>query len=238
MKTSASSSYNSLQTSLQHNSKYAEFLLGYTYGQSIDNSSGQADNTNVFNPRLSRGLSNFDVTHNFVVSYTIQLPFNQLVGKSGWAEYLTKGWSVSGITTFASGLPVTMVENDDNSLTGTNADLPSYDPTMGKLAGNHNPRKAGAYFNTALFSQEPFGQFGNSRRRFFHGPGLNNTDVALLRKFDFTERTYLQFRLESFNVFNHVQFKTPSGNWNSSSFGFVTAANDPRILQVALKLYF
>ncbi|MCU1226913.1 MAG: Cna domain protein [Edaphobacter sp.] len=238
MRTSASSGYNSFQTSVQHNSKYAEFLLGYTFAKSIDNSSGQADNTNVFNPRLSRGLSNFDVTHNFVVSYTVQLPFNEFIGKSGWAEYITKGWAVSGITTLASGLPITMQENDDNSLTGTNADLPSYDPTKGKLSGNHNPRTGGTYFNTNLFDQEPLGQFGNSRRRFFHGPGINNTDLALLRKFQITERTYLQFRAEAFNVFNHAQFKNPSGNWNSSSFGIVTAANDPRIMQIALKIFF
>jgi hypothetical protein len=238
MRTSASSGYNSLQASLQHSSKYAEFLLGYTFAKSIDNSSGQSDNTNVFNPRLSRGLSNFDVTHNFVVSYTVQLPFNEFIGKSGWAEYITKGWAVSGITTLASGLPITMRENDDNSLTGINADLPSYDPTKGKLAGNHNPRTGGTYFNTALFDQEPLGQFGNSRRRFFHGPGINNTDLALLRKFQITERTYLQFRAEAFNVFNHAQFQNPTGNWNSSSFGIVNAANDPRIMQIALKIFF
>lgn len=238
MRTSASSSYNSLQTTLQHNSKYAEFLVGYTFAKSIDNSSAQSDNTNVFNPRLSRGLSNFDLTHNFVVSYTAQLPFNNFIGKSGWAEYITKGWAVSGITTLATGLPVTISENDDNSLTGINADLPNYDPTLGKLAGNHNPRTGGHYFNVSLFSQEPLGQFGNSRRRFFHGPGINNTDLALLRKFSITESSYLQFRAEAFNVFNHAQFNNPTGNWNSSSFGVVRAAKDPRIMQIALKLFF
>ncbi|MEO6910392.1 MAG: hypothetical protein ABI158_05660, partial [Edaphobacter sp.] len=91
---------------------------------------------------------------------------------------------------------------------------------------------------TRLFTQETLGQFGTSRRRFFHGPGINNTDLALLRKFQFTEGTALQFRAEAFNVFNHAQFKNPSGNWNSSSFGIVTAANDPRIMQVALKFLF
>lgn len=238
MRTSASSGYNSLQANLHHNSKYAEFLLGYTFGKAIDNSSGQSDNTNVFNPRLSRGLSNFDVTHNFVASYTVQLPFNNFIGKSGWAEHITKGWAVAGITTLASGLPITIRENDDQSLTGANLDLPDYNPGMGKLSGNHDPRKPGTYFNTSLFTQEPLGQFGTSRRRFFHGPGINNTDLALLRKFQFTESTALQFRAEAFNVFNHAQFNNPSGNWNSSSFGIVNSARDPRIMQIALKLLF
>jgi len=239
MRTVASSAYNSLQTSLQHNSRYAEFLLAYTFGKSIDNSSGQADNTNVLNPKLSRGLSNFDLTHNFVVSYTVQLPFNEFIGKSGWEEVVTKGWSISGITTLASGLPVTIQENDDNSLTGTNTDLPNYDYVGGKLAVNHNPRKSASYFNTALFSQEPLGQFGTSRRRFFHGPGINNTDLALLRKFQLFKETSLQFRAEAFNVFNHAQFNNPSGNFNdSNNFGFVRSAKDPRIMQIALKVLF
>lgn len=241
MRTSASSGYNSLQVTLQHTSKMYEFLLGYTFAKSIDNSSGQSDTTNVFNPTLSRGLSNFDVEHNFVGSYKIQLPFYEFFGKSGWASYFTRDWAVSGITTLATGLPITLQENDDNSLTGTNADLPNYDPSLGPLKGDHNPRHGSPYFNTTLFTQEPLGQFGTSRRRFFHGPGLNNTDLALLKEFSFAESRKLQFRAEAFNVFNHTQFQTPSGNWNSSGvggFGYVTAANDPRIMQVALKFLF
>ena len=239
MRTSASSGYNSLQTSLQHNSRYAEFLLGYTFAKSIDNGSGASDVTNVLNPKLSRGLSNFDLTHNFVASYTLQLPFNNFIGKSGWSERITSGWAVSGITTLASGLPVTLSENDDQSLVGTGGvDTPNYNPGMGSLSGNRNPRKGEAYFNTKLFTQETLGQFGTSRRRFFHGPGINNTDLALLRKFQITEGTALQFRAEAFNVFNHAQFNNPSGNFDSSSFGLVTSAKDPRIMQVALKLLF
>lgn len=240
MRTTSSSSFNSLQASLQHSSKRYDFLLGYTFARSFDNASAQSDKTNVLDPKLSWGLSNFDVTHNFVGSYTVQLPFDRLTpGQSGLAYYLARGWSVSGITTFATGLPITISENDDQSLTGTGADLPNYTP--GKLIINKNPRKGLPYFDPTLFTQEPLGQFGNSKRRFFHGPGVNNTDLALQRKFDFTEATYLQFRAEAFNIFNHAQFNGPSGNWNSSGvggFGYVTSARDPRIMQVALKLYF
>lgn len=240
MRTTSSSSFNSLQASLQHSSKRYDFLLGYTFARSFDNASAQSDKTNVLDPKLSWGLSNFDVTHNFVGSYTVQLPFDRLTpGQSGLAYYIARGWSVSGITTFATGLPITISENDDQSLTGTGADLPNYTP--GKLIINKNPRKGLPYFDPTLFTQEPLGQFGNSKRRFFHGPGVNNTDLALQRKFDFTEATYLQFRAEAFNIFNHTQFNGPSGNWNSSGvggFGYVTSARDPRIMQVALKLYF
>jgi hypothetical protein len=178
--------------------------------------------------------------HNFVGSYTVQLPFDLLTpSHSGVASYIATGWAVSGATTLATGLPVTLSENDDQLLTGTGADLPNYTP--GNLVINKNPRSGLAYFDTSLFTQEPLGQFGNSRRRFFHGPGLNNTDLALMRKFDVTEQVYVQFGAEAFNVFNHAQFKTPNGLWNNQGvggFGYVTAANDPRIMQVALKVYF
>lgn len=240
MRTTAASNYNSFQTSLQHSSTRYEFLLGYTFARSFDNASAQSDRTNVLIPSLSRGLSNFDVTHNFVGSYTVQLPFDLLVpSRSGALAYIAKGWAISGVTTLATGLPITLSESDDQSLTGTSADLPNYAP--GRLVTNKNPRSGNPYFNTDLFTQETLGQFGTSRRRFFHGPGINNSDLALLRKFEYSESVYLQFRAEAFNVFNHAQFNNPSGNWNNQGvggFGYVTSARDPRIMQVALKLYF
>jgi Carboxypeptidase regulatory-like domain/TonB dependent receptor len=241
MTTIGSSNYNSLQVTLQHSDKYADFLIGYTFGRSFDNSSAHNELTNVFNPELSRALSSFDVQHNFVASYTIPLPFDGYTPKHGLLHEAIGGWQLSGITTFATGLPVTLSENDDNSLTGSQADLPNYDPTGGHLFMNKNPRSGEPYFNVNHFSLENLGTFGNSQRRFFHGPGMNNTDLALLKAFDFTERVKLQFRAEAFNVFNHAQFNNPSGNINSTGqggFGYVTSANDPRIMQVALKLLF
>lgn len=241
MRTIGSSNYNSLQATLQHTDKYADFLIGYTFGRAFDNSSAHNELTNVFNPELSRGLSNFDVHHNFVASYTVPLPFDGYAPKHGLLHEAIGGWQISGITTFASGLPVTLSENDDNSLTGSQADLPNYNPTGGHLIVNKNPRSGQMYFNTARFSLENLGTFGNSQRRFFHGPGLNNTDLALLKSFDFSESTKLQFRAEAFNVFNHAQFNGPSGDINNTGqggFGYITSANDPRIMQIALKLLF
>ena len=78
-------------------------------------------------------------------------------------------------------------------------------------------------------------------RRFFPGPGIYNSDMALLKNTRLSETTQLQFRAEAFNVFNHAQFDNPSGNFNNpgvNGFGYVTAANAPRILQLALKLLF
>jgi len=241
MKTIGSSNYHSFQATLQHSNKYADFLIGYTYGRSFDNSSAHNELTNVFNPELSRAISSFDVHQNFVASYTVPLPFDGYTPRPGLLHQVIGGWELSGITTFATGLPVTISENDDNSLTGSQADLPNYDPHAGPLFINKNPRSGQMYFNTNVFSQEELGRFGNSQRRFFYGPGLNNTDLALLKTFKFKEDVNLQFRAEAFNVFNHTQFQGPSGNFNNTGqggFGYVTSANDPRIMQIALKLYF
>jgi hypothetical protein len=93
------------------------------------------------------------------------------------------------------------------------------------------------YFNTSLFSNEQLGQFGNSSRRFFHGPGLNNWNIALLKTTKITESKELQLRFEGFNVFNHAQFQNPTGEINST-FGVVTSTRDPRIMQVAAKFLF
>ena len=91
----------------------------------------------------------------------------------------------------------------------------------------------------AVFSQEQIGQLGTSSRRFFSGPGINNWDIALLKDTTITESTTLQFRAELFNAFNHAQFGLPNGNIDAgSSFGIVTTANPPRIMQLSMKFLF
>ncbi len=244
--TVANSRYNSLQASVSHNSGSLSFLVGYTYSKCMDNASGLQDSTDPFDPRLSIALCNFDVTHNLVFSYNWLLPFDKFVS-SGWAKRLAGGWSLSGINNFATGLPITLTENDDNALIGAGAvpvDVPNYTPGN-PLFVNTNPRSGQPYFNNILppnsggvFSPEALGQLGNSRRRFFHGPGIDNFDMALLKSIKFTESKELQLRLEAFNLFNHAQFQNPSGEINSSEFGIVTSARDGRILQLGLKILF
>jgi hypothetical protein len=241
-KTIANSIYHSFQATLRHTSARGEFLLGYTYGKCLDNSSGLEDPTNPFNPRISRGLCLFDVTHNFVASYSLNLPFDKLIhADAGWVKNVAGGWQLSGVTTFASGLPVSLSEGNDVSLAGSiGTDVPNFTP--GKIINNSNPRSRQPYFNIGLFSPEQTGHIGNASRRFFHGPGLNNWDMGLLKVAHFTESKSLEFRVEAFNVFNHAQFKpqnaTNFGSIDSAAFGIIDAANDPRILQLGLKLHF
>jgi hypothetical protein len=245
--TTGNSAYNSGQINYRHTSGRLQTLVGYTFSRAFDNSSGYGEQMNPINPRLSRGLSAFDTTNNFVASYSYLLPIDQLAGP----KRLTHGWSVSGITRFSTGLPVTMIESDDQSLLGTAfggpitlaVDTPNF---VGPLVIS-NPRKttAGQYFNPAAFAQSALGQEGDSRRRFFHGPGINNWDMALLKDTDITERVNMQFRAEFFNLFNHTQFLGPNGitgfaggQPTSGSFGDVTGAQSPRIGQLSLKMNF
>jgi hypothetical protein len=137
-----------------------------------------------------------------------------------------------------------MNEEDDQSLTGTNGtgccagseDVPNFTP--GSLDFT-NPRSGNPYFNTALFSREMLGQLGDSDRRFFHGPGINNFDMAMVKDMHITESMAFEIRAEFFNIFNHAQFLTPNGNINAgSAFGLVTGAANPRIGQLAAKFLF
>lgn len=236
--TIGNSGYNSLQVNLRHTSKRFQTLVGYTYSKAVDDASGYGEQINPVNHAASRALSAFDATNNFVVSYSYALPFDKL----GGPKQLTNGWQFSGITRFSTGLPVVIYETDDHSLLGTSytgpiildVDTPNYTPGPLNLK---NPR-SGPYFNTSLFSAEPLGQLGNSSRRFFHGPGTNNFDMALLKKTRLSERSDLEFRAEFFNVFNHAQFQNVQGDFNASNFGVAQSASAPRIGQLALKLTF
>jgi hypothetical protein len=237
--TAGASSYNSAQINYRHTTGRLQTLIGYTFSKGFDDSSGYGEQINPLNHRLSRGLSAFDSTHNFVASYNYLLPIDKL----GGPKLLTNGWAVSGITRFSTGLPVTLVETDDHSLLGTAfggpITLPVDTPDQVGRVVITNPRNdGGQYFNASAFAPSAVGLEGDARRRFFHGPGINNWDFALIKDTRITERFNLQFRGEFFNLFNHAQFLTPGGILGSASFGVTTATLPGRIGQLSLKLNF
>ncbi|MCU1224534.1 MAG: Cna domain protein [Edaphobacter sp.] len=244
LQTQASSNYNSLQTSVKHISPMWDVLVSYTWSRSFDNGSGLTDQTYVYNPRRSYGLSKFDVTNNFAASYNLRLPFGQHTDRR-WARVFLGGWSLAGITRFATGIPVNLSESDDRSLVGCGCDLPNYTGQSLTANADRNPRNnryratAVPYFNTGAFSIERLGVYGNSHRRFFHGPGINNTDLAVLRDFHIHEGHTVQFRAEAFNTWNHAQFNNPGSTVNTTStFGLVSSARPARIYQIAAKYRF
>jgi hypothetical protein len=258
--TLANSNYNSLQVSLEKRVGALRLLGAYTWSKSLDNSSAFSDMINPFNASVSKSLSTFDLTHNFVVSYSYDLPFARLGHlKSGPLHKLLSGWTVTGITRLTTGLPVYLGEGDDASLCSCGVDVPNWtgqavhfanirsSPTHTWFVENYTTDSAGNTVPSNPFFSEAghdpilhpvFGVLGNANRRFFHGPGLNNWDLSLHKDTRITERMSLEYRAEFFNVFNHAQFGGPSGSITSSTFGLVTGANDPRIGQMALKFYF
>ncbi len=237
-------SYNALELSARHTTGRIEFSVAYTFSKSLDQSSNIGEEVDPFHPALSYAISAFDVKHNFVASYEYQLPFDRWFASSR----LTKGWSLSGITHLASGFPVTMIDNGDNSLIGTNPngvnnssiDEPDYNGAALRL--NRDPRtSANNYFDTTAFALNALGTTGTAKRRFFYGPGADNYDMAVAKNLPLTESKSLLLRVEAFNVFNHTQFNGPTavdGDIGSSTFGKVVSAAPPRILQGAVKFNF
>ena len=239
--TMANSNYNALEVTLRHTSGRLEWLVGYTYSKSLDDASSYGTGGLTINPvngQLSKGLSSFDMTHNFVASYNYELPFDKLFRENR----ATRGWNIAGITRFTTGLPIFISDPNDHSFlgmdtggAGQNVDTPNFTPGSLDIT---NPRTGQNYFNTSLFSPGLPGQLGTASQRFFHGPGLNNFDLSLTKNLRLTESKSLQIRGEFFNAINHAQFDNPSGNYLSSAFGLVTAARSARVGQVAMKLYF
>jgi hypothetical protein len=253
------SAYHSGQVTLRRTTGRAQYLVTYVYSKALDNGSGFGDQIiQGSNPNIYRALSQFDITHLFSAGYTIELPFDKFLRGH---DRLTRGWKVSGVTSFATGPPISIFQTNDFSLRGNGRNSPQYsftdEPNFlggGPIYINKDPRKqyidpntgvlVNPYFNPALFSPEPFGGQGNANRRFFHGPGVNNWNLALLKDLKLTERISLEFRGEFFNAFNHAQFYgnlNVDGNLNDgpSSFGGVSSAgNGSRIGQLGAKLYF
>ncbi|HXZ41547.1 MAG TPA: carboxypeptidase-like regulatory domain-containing protein [Terriglobales bacterium] len=240
------STYNALETNLRYVGHRSNFLLGYTYSKSIDQGSNLGEQLNPLNHAATRAISAWDMKHNFVGSFEIGLPFDLL---SGRANRLTDGWSVAGTARFSTGLPVTLLDDSDNSLLGTLGngvnnyllDTPEYHGAP--LDINTNPRNGRPAFNNtpAAFITETLGQLGNVPRRFFYGPGISNFDLTLTKKLKVTESKAFEFRLEAFNAFNHAQFygaAAVDGEVNDPHFGQIVSAASPRLVQLAAKFTF
>jgi hypothetical protein len=169
------------------------------------------------------------------------VPWKGLAGK------LASGWSISSIANWHSGFPFSIFSGYDNSFSGVNEDRA--DLTVANIhAAELNPGRShgqlvNEYFNTSAFAPNTVGTFGNAGKNFLRGPGLFDTDLALLKTTKLSERFSLEFRAEFFNAFNNVNFGTPDYTLTDSAFGQITStatspAGDPRILQFALKLLF
>jgi hypothetical protein len=243
--TVANSNYNAFETMLRYQHRGSQFLLSYAYAKSIDQGSNLGEQIDPRNPRQQRTISAWDQRQTFVASYTVALPVESLAHKS---NRLTDEWSLSGTTRFATGFPVTLTDNSDNSLLGTlgnginNYLLDTPQQLAGPLRINTNGRNGRPAFNTGLFPTEAYGTLGNARRRVFYGPGIENFDMTLQKNVRLAETRSLEFRMEAFNTFNHTQFYGPAsvdGQVDDTlHFGNIVSTASPRLVQVAGKFNF
>jgi len=252
----AHSSYHSLQVKFRK--RYAnglQLLAAYTWSKLIDEYSSASCGclgfltipayTDNNNRRLDRSLSVLDVPHRLVVNYQYELPFGKgkkLLNRGGALSAVAGGWSVNGITTLQSGFPISITSQTDT--TGGNGGVQRPDSTgiSTRSSGSVIDRIDG-YFNSAAFAKPALYRFGTLGRMLSdnRGPYLINWDLSFLKQVPIHEPLRLEIRGELFNAFNHPNFQSPTGNstvYGLPQFGTITATYDPRIIQLAMKLYF
>ncbi|MGC9997744.1 MAG: carboxypeptidase regulatory-like domain-containing protein [Terriglobia bacterium] len=256
--TIANSAYNSLQVSLERRfAKGLQFLAAYTWSKSFDEASSFENTLDPLCFRCSRALSLFNAPQRFVLSYYWELPVPEkhaVVGK------VVDGWGMSGIFSFQSGFPIRITSWSDLELENSQDFEYPGEPDLVSKFTTQNPRKSGCalgtgptagagapdcqpvanqYFDPNAFAPQALGTIGDSPRSLCCGPAINDADLALLKTTRLAEHKELQFRAEFFNAFNHAQFYVPDGNiTDGPTFGQVSKARDPRLIQFALKLLF
>lgn len=254
----ANSFYDALQADLTKKVSHGiEFHVAYTWGKSIDTLSATvADDSypnGMFNPlffdqRTSRGLSDFNVAQDLVVSYTWELPNPQFHSKA--AAWALGGWQLGGLYKASSGQPFTPLLGGDPE--GTKLDETSEPPNLiggpgcGSLVNPGNPNH---YIRTqCLAFPNPASLRGNLGRNKLIGPGISKFDFSVFknnRVRKISEDFNFQFRAEFFNIFNRANFASPTDNLNVfdasgnpvDSGGLITSTQTTsRQIQLALKL--
>ncbi|HZQ20040.1 MAG TPA: carboxypeptidase regulatory-like domain-containing protein [Terriglobales bacterium] len=234
----ANSSYNSLQTLVnRHFSHGLQFLASYTWSKSIDNASSFENSVNPIDPSRSRSLSLFDARHRLVFSNFWQIPGPS---RQLWTHHLLEGWALSTIFTLQSGFPIRMTsENDQELMSSFDFESAGEPEQIGPFRRLSPQSSGGYYFDPASFTDAPLGQIGNTPRTICCGPGIANLDLGIHKTFSLNEEEKLEFRAEIFNILNHTQFMNPDGDiTDGASFGQVSGARDPRLIQFALRLTF
>ncbi len=198
-------------------------------------------------------LSGYDSRHRLTVSYVYNLPFGRGqhwgAGVSGFTDKLVSGWGFNGVTLFQDGYPMGISHSSGyvSTYSGTGSTRPNVVQGCNKKIGGAIQKRLGdasaptPYFNTSCFVSPDRFTFGNESRtdNALRLPGVGNWDLALFKETHITERVALTFRVESFNLFNRVQFSGPNTSVGSATQGQITAqANEPRELQLAARIKF
>ncbi len=239
--------YQGFQNSLQKRfASGLEFTASYTwshdftdnagyYSTSLSSSASPQDYSNL---RAAWGSAPMDARHNFVASANYELPIGR--GKS-WlsnapaaVNAILGGWRMSGVVTFRTGMPLTIIETPDTTNTGSSGPRPNLicNPNLGSAAS------VGEWFNTACFARQAPNTWGNSGTGVVRLPGIRNLDYALEKRIPITETKRLEFRAEAFNLTNTPLFTGVGNTLGATNFGTITTAQAARQIQLGLKLYY
>ena len=256
-----SSSYHSLVIDFnQRVGRSLFFKAAYTWSKSMDlgsNTFSDNESTNTsgspyaYLPQLQRGVSDFDIAHRFVSSYSWNIPAP--ASAAGAAHTLLGGWEIGGIFTAQSGPPFTVTLQTDQARTGdsrvrssSGGQRPDFNPASpGCTVNAINPGNPSNYIRTECFSFPALGTLGNLGRNTLRGPGLAEFDAALFKNWQWSrERMRAQFRLEAFNLFNTPNFQAPKTKIFDGSGRVIAAASQltsptqtsERQIQLALRL--
>ncbi len=220
------------------------YLVSYTRSTLMDDASSVFDASiltgpvanypvaDSYNRRLERDYSTGDIPHVFVASAVWDLPFKS----DGLLGALVNGWSVTGIVTLQSGVPIAVTQaTNQNAFAGFGTQRPNLvgDPVL-----SANDRSPAQWFDTAAFAAAPQFTLGSASRNPVRGPSYRNLDLALMRQVPLGAGAALELRLEAFNVTNTPPLGAPNGVFGSAAFGTITTAGDPRVLQLAIKFLF
>ena len=217
--------------------------FSYTWGHNISIVSNDLNGlSDPFNPRYDRGSdTSFDRRHIFNASYVYNLPF-LLHSDNGFARNVVGGWTISGITTAESGVPlyVTYTGPDVVGLGGGFTNRPN------KVASVSYPKTVSAWFSKSSYADPvapwaggPNQGFGDAGKDSALGPGIFNWNLSLFKTIRITENgPHIDLRFESFNTFNHTIFQNIDTNSHDGNFGAVTGDYGPRTLELAGKFVF
>ena len=227
--------YNSGTVTLRHHlTKQAFIRASYVYGKSIDETSDTNGNTpggfnraqDSYNLHGERGRSDWDVGHSFAASFVFEPKLSRNV--------FLRDWQFSGTATAYTGLPFTPKVANYSEING-GASRP--DRIAKGTVPNPTPER---WFDPTAFPLVPNGsyRFGDSGRNILDGPGTINLNTSLSRRIRFSEYRALQFRWEQFNLLNHTNFNLPATQVDVINAGVISAAKNPRQMQLALRLEF
>jgi hypothetical protein len=242
------SNYNSLQVGVNRRMAHGvQFGLSYTWARSMGTGSNDGDVLATYRPwRVwNYGPALFDQRQVLTINYVWDLPMASKILPNRIVKVMLDNWEVAGVCTFANGLPQPI-----NFSTSDGADIAGGgDGVRANLVANATTGGGSFdhWFNTAAFARPPQGYYGNAPVYPIYGPGQNNFDITLAKKFPlWSEKRSLSFRSEFYNAFNHTQYDAvdnnavfdPSGAQINGEFGQVVATRPPRVIQFSLRLDF